>query len=139
MEAREAKKHSQRHKGDKEILRKSHRSSRSNNDEAVSVESEERRRRRKKEARRREKMIAQLAELGLDENGEKLDNFSILKYPVREWKFSLPGSQEQIALNPAVTLMGVMVLWGMVGWASGTCIGVGILSCKDTNHLIRVV
>jgi BCCT, betaine/carnitine/choline family transporter len=117
MEAREAKKHSRHREGDKEGHRKSHRSR--NPDEAATVDSEERRR-LKKEARQREKMIARLAELGLDEHGEKLDNFSILKYPVREWKFSIPGSSEQIALNPAVSLMGIFVLWSLVGWASGT-------------------
>jgi hypothetical protein len=117
-EARQAKKHSRRHKEDDGGHGKSHRS-RSENEAADSVNSEERRR-LKKEARQREKMTARLAELGLDEHGEKLDNFSILKYPVREWIFCLPGSSEHIALNPAVTLMGVLILWGLVGWATGT-------------------
>jgi hypothetical protein len=119
MDVKEAKKHSRRRKDDDERHCKRNRSR--NPDEAATVGSEESRR-LKKEARQREKMIARLAELGLDEHGEKLDNFSLLKYPVREWKFSIPGCSEQIALNPAVTLIGVLVLWSLVGWAIGTWI-----------------
>jgi hypothetical protein len=115
----QAKKQSRRHKEDDEGHGKSHRSR--NQDEAATVGSEERRR-RKKEARQREKMMARLAELGLDEHGEKLDNFSILKYPVREWILTIPGSSEKIALNPVVTLLGILVLWGLVGWAIGRLI-----------------
>jgi hypothetical protein len=104
-------------------------------------EREEERRRRKKELRQksltdgavdeksrhstkalrqREKMIQRLAALGLDENGEKLDNYSLLKYPVREWMISLPGAAERIAVNPFVTLIGIVLLWGIIGWSGGT-------------------
>jgi hypothetical protein len=76
-------------------------------------------RRRKKEQRRTKRLAKQLAALGLDENGDPIDNFSLLKYPVREWKFKLPGFQEPIALNPVVTFIGVVCLWGMVLWSSG--------------------
>jgi hypothetical protein len=80
-------------------------------------------RRRKKEQRRATRLAKHLAELGLDENGDPIDNFSLLKYPVREWKFKLPGFHEPIALNPAVTFIGVVCLWGMVMWSSGTFSG----------------
>jgi hypothetical protein len=76
--------------------------------------------RRKKEERRKKKVIQRFAALGLDEHGEKLDHYSILKYPVREWKVALPGSQEQITFNPIVTLIGMVVLWATTGWISGT-------------------
>jgi hypothetical protein len=76
-------------------------------------------RRIKKEQRRVKRLAKQLAELGLDENGDPIDNFSLLKYPVREWKFKLPGFHEPIAINPVVTLMAVSCLWGLVWWSSG--------------------
>lgn len=81
---------------------------------SVSVsESEERR--LKKELKRAKKMGERLAELGLDENGEPLDNFSLLKYPVREWKISIPGSRgDQVAFNPVVTMVGMIGLWILV-------------------------
>jgi hypothetical protein len=66
-------------------------------------------------------LAKQFAALGLDEHGNELDNFSLLKYPVREWKLTIPGTQEPIALNPAVTLIGVVSLWGIVCWSSGKC------------------
>jgi hypothetical protein len=77
-------------------------------------------RRRKKELRRKEKLKAYFAELGLDENGEKLDNFSLLKYPVREWIVTIPGTTEPIALNPVVTLIGIGCLCFIICWSSGT-------------------
>jgi hypothetical protein len=108
---------------------------------ARNEEKDEERHRRKKEMRRqslkdgeksdksrhstkalsqREKMIQRLAALGLDENGEKLDNYSLLKYPVREWMISLPGAAERIAVNPFVTIIGIVLLWGTIGWSGGT-------------------
>jgi hypothetical protein len=81
------------------------------------VEEEERR--RKKLLRHAKKQAKLFAELGLDENGNPIDNFSILKYPVREWKFTLPGSKGQIALNPVVTLIGIVCLWSLVIWCRG--------------------
>jgi hypothetical protein len=81
----------------------------------------------RKEERRRKKLLRQakqqaklFAELGLDENGNPLDNFSLLKYPVREWIVTLPGMNDAIALNPVVTLIGVVLLWGLVVWTTGT-------------------
>jgi hypothetical protein len=47
-------------------------------------------RRRKKLVRRAKKQAKLFAELGLDENGNPLYNFSLLKYPVREWAVTLP-------------------------------------------------
>jgi hypothetical protein len=83
------------------------------------VAVDEERRRRKKELRRKEKLAAHFAELGLDENGEKLDNFSLLKYPVREWLIAIPGTTEPIALNPIVTLIGIGCLSFIMVWCSG--------------------
>jgi hypothetical protein len=81
--------------------------------EAMNVEQEEARARRK-QLRQAEKMVKRLAKLGLDEHGDPLDNFSLLKYPVREWKFRVPGFQEAVAINPVVTLIAVAVLWSIV-------------------------
>jgi choline-glycine betaine transporter len=80
------------------------------------VDDEERRRR--KLMRNFEKHKARLEELGLDEYGQPLDAYSILKYPVREWTFTLPGSRETVALNPVVTLMGLVYVWGLVVWST---------------------
>jgi hypothetical protein len=89
----------------------------SNSDGELELEDE---RQRKKEQRRAKRHLAKhLAELGLDENGEPIDNFSLLEYPVREWKFKLPGFHDPVALNPAVTLIAVACLWGIVLWSSG--------------------
>jgi hypothetical protein len=89
--------------------------------------------RRKKEERRKKKVIQRLAALGLDEHGEKLDHYSILKYPVREWRVILPGSQEPIAFNPIVTLIGMVVLWFTALWISGTSIEIQVdPACKGT-------
>lgn len=72
-----------------------------------------------KQRRRAKKMAKRLAALGLDEEGNELDNYSLSKYPVREWKFTLPGMKDDIALNPVVSLIGVSVLWGIVCCYSG--------------------
>jgi hypothetical protein len=84
-------------------------------------ETKDERRRRRKELRRAQKLTERFAALGLDEFGHELDNFSILKYPVREYHFNIPGTQEKIALNPVVTLIAVVGLWGIVAWTSCTC------------------
>jgi hypothetical protein len=89
-------------------------------DIVVLTEAEQERRRLKKLERRAAKAKKHLEELGLDENGEPLDNFSLLKYPVREWKFTVPGSAQHIAINPVVTLIGVCFIWGIVVWNTGT-------------------
>jgi hypothetical protein len=83
------------------------------------TEAEQEDRRRKKSERRAAKVKQELAELGLDEYGQPLDNYSILKYPVREWKFKIPGTSQPIALNPVVTLIGVLLIWGIVVWSTG--------------------
>jgi hypothetical protein len=83
------------------------------------IEKEERRR-RKKERRRQEKRKEYFASFGLDENGEKMDNFSILKYPVREWKINIRAAVDPIALNPIVTLIAVVCLFSIICWSSGT-------------------
>jgi hypothetical protein len=97
-------------------------------------------RRRKKEERRAKRLAKHLAELGLDENGDPIDNFSLLKYPVREWKFKLPGFHEPIALNLVVTFIGVVCLWGMVMWSSGTFSGTRhARNSTKTNLTLSVV
>jgi hypothetical protein len=77
-------------------------------------ENEDDLRRLKKLQRRAKKMAAHFAALGLDEFGEPLDNFSLLKYPVREWRFTPLGFQEPIAINPVVTFISGLLLWGSV-------------------------
>jgi hypothetical protein len=86
----------------------------------LSFEEKEARRLAKKEQRRQEKAIKQLAELGLDENGQELDNYSLEKYPIREFKFTLPGFHNPVAFNPVVTLIGITSIWGIVTWISST-------------------
>lgn len=80
----------------------------------------------RKEERRRKKLIKRaksqaklFAELGLDENGNPFDNFSLLKYPVREWILTLPGLHDPIALNPVVSMLAIVSLWGLVLWTAG--------------------
>jgi hypothetical protein len=68
---------------------------------------------------RAKKMAKRLAALVPDDEGNELDDYSLSKYPVREWKFTLPGMKDDVALNPVVTLVGVGVLWGIVCWYSG--------------------
>lgn len=41
------------------------------------------------------------------------------KYPVREWKVALPYFKRPIAMNPLVSLMSVIVLWGVAIWSIG--------------------
>lgn len=63
----------------------------------------------------------QMAALGLDVNGEPLDNYSLTKYPVREYKLMVPGFQgSHIALNPVVNMLGIVVLWSIVAWTACT-------------------
>lgn len=74
-------------------------------------------RRLKKEQRRALKVKQHMAELGLDEHGNPLDNYSLLTYPVRECQITVPflGNQP-IALNPVVTLISVGAIWSIVLW-----------------------
>jgi hypothetical protein len=85
----------------------------------VSDNSESEELTQKQRQRRAKKMAKRLAALGLDEEGNELDNYSLSKYPVRECKFTLPGMKDDIAINPVVSLIGVGVLWGIVCWYSG--------------------
>lgn len=71
----------------------------------------------RRELRRAQKMVQRLAELGLDEHGNELDNYSLLKYPLREFKLRL-SDQTAIALNPAVTLFAIVGLVAVVWWSS---------------------
>lgn len=66
-------------------------------DEELALKEEERL--RQNEKRRAKRLAKHFAELGLDENGDPTDNFSLLKYPVSEWKFELPGFHEAVAVN----------------------------------------
>jgi hypothetical protein len=110
--------------------RSKHRKSAESGDRSVKdVTKDEEHRRHKKELRRKEKMKAHFAELGLDEHGEKLDNFSLLKYPVREWLIAIPGTTEPIALNPIVTLIGVGCLVSIMVWSSGESNRPNVLRC----------
>lgn len=84
-----------------------------------SENSEERRLRRK--LRKAQRIAKHFEELGLDENGNELDAFSIEKYPVREWTFTVPGMSDKVALNPVVTLIAVAFLWGLVLWVICKC------------------
>jgi hypothetical protein len=88
----------------------------------------------RRRARAKKKLAAHMAALGLDENGQPLDNFSLLKYPVREWKFTLPCSQEPVAVNPVVALIAVACLWALVIWTTGT-----LTDCSaDVVHTLRL-
>jgi hypothetical protein len=72
-------------------------------------------------ARKLAKLEQRMAALGLDVNGAPLDNFSLEKYPVRECTFTVPGFAAPVALNPVVTMIGIVGLWGLVLWLTGTC------------------
>jgi hypothetical protein len=72
-----------------------------------------------KQRRRAKKMAKRLAVFVPDDEANELDNYSLSKYPVREWKFTLLGMKDDIALNPVVSFTGVGVLWGIVCWYSG--------------------
>jgi BCCT, betaine/carnitine/choline family transporter len=86
-----------------------------------SVESSFDKQRRLRKSLRKAKRIAKhLEDLRLEEEeGDELDNFSLAKYPVREFKFTIPGMSDELALNPVVTLIGVVVLWSVVLWCTG--------------------
>lgn len=69
-------------------------------------------RRLKKLRKQAQRVVEHFAALGLDEFGQPLDNFSLLKYPVRECKFSLPGVNDKpIAINPVVAMIGGLLPW----------------------------
>lgn len=90
-------------------------------DDAVATESNESEERRlKRRLRRAKKMAKHLENLGLDEEGNELDNFSLAKYPVREWKFTIAGMRDEVAINPVTTLIAIVWLWGIVLWCAGT-------------------
>jgi hypothetical protein len=40
-------------------------------------------------------------------------------YPLREWQCQLPRMKDPIRMNPVVTLISVVWLWGLVIWSSG--------------------
>jgi hypothetical protein len=82
-----------------------------------------------RQARKLAKLEQRMAALGLDIHGAPLDNFSLEKYPVRERTFTVPGFAAPVALNPVVTLIGILGLWGLVLWLTGTL-------CR-TLHLVR--
>jgi hypothetical protein len=76
-------------------------------------------RRIRKALRKAKKMAKHLERLGLDETGNELDD-SYEKYPVRIWNFTIPGLHDKVAINPAVTMIGVVCLWSLVVWCHGT-------------------
>jgi choline-glycine betaine transporter len=38
---------------------------------------------------------------------------------MRFWKFTIPGMHDKVAINPVVTLIGVVCLWSLVVWSNG--------------------
>jgi hypothetical protein len=112
-------------KREKKKSKSKHKSAQSIEPSVASSEYDEERRRRNKMIRRAKKHEKEMAALGLDINGEPLDNYSLSKYPVREWKLTLPGFQGHIALNPLVNLIGLVCLWSVVAWTAcklATCL-----------------
>jgi hypothetical protein len=67
-------------------------------------------RRLRRQMRRAKKMAKHLERLGLDENEDKPG------YPVREYKFTIPGMSDQVVINPVVALISIAWLWGIVLW-----------------------
>jgi hypothetical protein len=89
---------------------------------ALSDEDTHEQREQRRHARRvHRKLVRRMAALGLDEHGQPLDgeHYALSQYPVRECVVVLPGFSDPIALNPVVTLLGVMGLWSMVVWLAG--------------------
>jgi hypothetical protein len=52
-----------------------------------------------------------------DSDGDR--EFDVDKYPVREWEFVIPGFRDPVAINPVVSAIGVIVLWGLAIWCMG--------------------
>jgi hypothetical protein len=89
-------------------------------------DTEEQREQRRHARRVHRKLVRRMAALGLNEHGQPLDgeHYALSQYPVRECVVILPGFADPIALNPVVTILGVMGLWSMVVWLAGTFITV---------------
>jgi hypothetical protein len=84
-------------------------------EDAKSIDSEERRLRRS--VRKAKKIAKNLEALALAATSDELDDS--LKYPVREWTFTIPGMRnEVVSLNPVVAMIAVLCLWGIVLWVS---------------------
>jgi hypothetical protein len=98
--------------------------------------SEEEKRRLAKHLRRADKHAQRMQEMGLDANGEPLDNFCIAKHPVREWKFNIPGSRDQVALNPVVFCLSVVCLWSLAIWSRGTTVHSNVCDCPAGSSLL---
>jgi hypothetical protein len=45
-----------------------------------------------------------------------VDDYDMEKYPVREFEFKLSFMEEKIAFNPVVSLIGIVILWGVSIW-----------------------
>lgn len=95
--------------------RKKTKDKKSNNDSPRMLDDEEQLR-LQNQLRKAAKMSKQLEALYQDSDEE---GFSLLKYPVRECKLSIPGMQGEIAINPVVTLIAVVCLWAIVIWCKG--------------------
>jgi hypothetical protein len=55
----------------------------------------------------------------LKKQGEQTDvdaEYDTEKYPFREFTFRIPGLKDQIAFNPVVSLIGIIILWGLSIW-----------------------
>jgi hypothetical protein len=103
-------------------------------DDAISSSNDKEKRRLRKQLRQAKKLAKQLESLGLDENGNDVDqNFALSDYPVREWTFTFPGMpHETVALNPLVSLIGIVCLWGLVVWYTGT----SLLACSRRRFIM---
>jgi hypothetical protein len=86
-------------------------SSSSDNDKAVDNEHRQELRRLKNLRKQADKVVEHFKALGLDEFGQPIDSVAAIKFPVRERQFTLPGSQEKIAINPVVTFIGGILPW----------------------------
>jgi hypothetical protein len=102
---------------------------------AVSPMTDQEKRRLAKHLRRADKHAKRMQEMGLDANGEPLDNFCLTKHAVREWKFNIPGSRDQVALNPVVFCLSVVCLWSLAIWSRGTSAPLDTCDCPMGSSL----
>jgi hypothetical protein len=51
-----------------------------------------------------------------EEHSDDEDEYDMEKFPVREFAIKLYGMNEKIAFNPVVSLIGIVILWGVSIW-----------------------
>jgi hypothetical protein len=94
--------------------------------ERIEMNSEERLRRRREIRQRRRQSQQLLEQITLErERRRRISayqfNYSRADYPVRELKFKLPfGIVHPVMINPLVTGIAIVWLWGLVVWAAST-------------------